>query len=122
MNFNQKIITGTLALLVVAGCQNTPIATTYHPFDRYDGYSDRPVSENSYEIQGVGNAITTHETMVNQFNKRGQELCKCKPIETEIKKEVSTNLYNAQYISKYHSTPTTVNQIPYVTGKVTCSK
>lgn len=109
-----------MAFFAIAGCQKTPVATTYHFFDGHDGYSDRSISENSHEIQVTGNTITTHATLVNQFNKRAHELCNGKPFQTEIKNEVSTSLDTKNVT--YYYTNSTVRQTPYVTGKVTCSK
>lgn len=122
MNTTKKFIMATMPLILISGCTRPqPMATTYHPFDGYEGYSDRPVGENAYEIQVHGNTITTHPTLVNHFKQRASELCNKKAFDSKIEEKVSTHLFS-EYNNQYVHVPTTVNQSPYVIGKVTCSQ
>lgn len=120
MNMTRKIALAITPFIVITGCDHPqPVANNQSP--KLEGYKEKSLGANSYKIEVHGNPFTTYATLVKQFKQRAYELCNQKAFDSSINEEVSTNLVNA--VNKGHGkNTTTVNQTPYVTGKITCSQ
>ncbi|HQS83711.1 MAG: hypothetical protein B7Y25_03185 [Alphaproteobacteria bacterium 16-39-46] len=105
---------------ILVGCQ-APISTPYQPLKNNEGYVDRKVSENCYEIQVRGNYLTTYPTLVNHFNRRANELCKGNIHKITIVEEKTTSINDGQ-ITGHVYVSTTVSSLPYVVGQVICKE
>jgi hypothetical protein len=117
----RKLFILPLLPLILTGC-STPKSTPYQPLEKGEGYTSRQL-EDGHEIQVRGNHVTTHATLENHFHKRAKEICHPKDYKGEISKEVLTNVKDAEFSAYGHAysyTPTTISQLPYVTGQVKC--
>ena len=102
------------------GCQS-PTSTPYQPLKNNEGYVDRKISENCYEIQVRGNYLTTYPTLVNHFNRRANELCKGNIHKITIAEEKTTTINEGQIKGQIYIS-TTVSSLPYVVGQVICKE
>ena len=117
----RKFLILTLPLLLTA-C-GAPMSTPYQPLMNNEGYSDREIGKDEYEIQVRGNHITAHETLIVHFDRRASELCQGNNYDSSLRKQktaniTDANLYGNGYYTAY--TPATFSTQAYVSGTVKC--
>ncbi len=84
-----------------------------------EGYIDRKIGDNKYEIQVTGNANTTYYTLENYFHRRAKELCKFRPYDYNTEKEQKTQIKDGTLRLPVYI-PTQKFELPMITGEVTC--
>ena len=116
-----------------------PMATPYQPIINGEGYSDREIGKDEYEIQVRGNQITSYETLVMHFDRRASELCQGHNYDSSLRKKETTHIsdgqvysnsyyttynngYNTTYQNNYYTTyvPPSLSKQAYVSGTVKC--
>ena len=116
-------IISILFLLSACGTTAQPTATPYQPLINNEGYADREIGKDEYEIQVRGNYITTHETLIMHFDRRASELCQGNNYDSSLEKKKITNITDARYHNHHYYftyTPATLSTQAYVSGTVKC--
>lgn len=108
--------------LLLSAC-GAPMSTPYQPLMNNEGYSDREIAKDEYEIQVRGNYITAHETLIMHFDRRASELCQGNNYDSSLRRQKTTNITDADisgngYYTTY--TPASLSTQAYVSGTVKC--
>ncbi len=113
------ILIGSVCLLIAACApEKTPYASNT---ELGEGYIDRKIGDNKYEIQVTGNESTNYYTIENYFHRRAKELCKFSQYDYNMQRERRTKIIDGQLKPPLYI-PTRTLELPMVTGEVTCKK
>jgi len=108
-----------LMIIFISACAKTP--TKYEPMlgNQSTGYTERQIAEGSYEIQVRGNVVTTYPTLEDYFHRRASELCGSTQYSSDITEETNLVIRDG-VLTSYLFIPTSMAQLPHITGTVQC--
>ena len=109
-----------IPLFILAACaqEKTPYVSSVQTGE---GYIDRKIGDNKYEIQVTGNANTSYYNVENYFHRRAKELCNFSQYDYNMKRESRTKIIDGQLKPPIYI-PTQTLELPMVTGEITCKK
>lgn len=113
-------IIGMALLLALSACQMPRTEYGSTPAQG-EGYMDRKIGENKYEIQATGNQSTQYHTLENFFHRRAKELCVDKTYDYDTKREKRTKIVDGMFTGTAYI-PSETLELPMITGEITCKK